>query len=77
MLLQAALNGPFTKGDHPAMPLSADELGLPELGRASWYLGAGAVAQTVRNHLHGFAATHGSPTTTSSTTTPKTSVTGA
>jgi hypothetical protein len=31
---------------------------LPELGLASWYLGAGAVAQTVWNHLHGFAATH-------------------
>src|SRR3954452_4486214 len=26
MLLQAALNGPFTKADHPAMPVSAEEL---------------------------------------------------
>ena len=26
MLLQAALNGPFTKADHPAMPLSVEEL---------------------------------------------------
>ena len=26
MLLQAALNGPFTKSDHPAMPVSVEEL---------------------------------------------------
>jgi uncharacterized protein (DUF849 family) len=26
MLLQAALNGPFTKADHPAMPVSVEEL---------------------------------------------------
>jgi len=26
MLLQAALNGPYTKADHPAMPVTADEL---------------------------------------------------
>ena len=26
MLLQAALNGPFGKDDHPAMPVSAREL---------------------------------------------------
>ncbi len=26
MLLQAALNGPFTKAEHPAMPVSAEEL---------------------------------------------------
>jgi uncharacterized protein (DUF849 family) len=26
VLLQAALNGPFTKGDHPAMPVSVEEL---------------------------------------------------
>ena len=26
MLLQAALNGPFTKDDHPAMPITAAEL---------------------------------------------------
>jgi hypothetical protein len=31
---------------------------LPELGLPSWYLGAGGVAQTVWNHLHGFAPTH-------------------
>jgi uncharacterized protein len=32
---------------------------LPELGLPSWYLGAGAVAQTVWNYLHGFEPTHG------------------
>lgn len=32
----------------------ARELGLP-----SWYLGAGAIAQTVWNELHGFDPTHG------------------
>ncbi len=32
---------------------------LPELGLPSWYLGAGGVAQTVWNHLHGFAPTQG------------------
>jgi hypothetical protein len=32
---------------------------LPELGLPSWYLGAGGVAHTVWNHLHGFAPTHG------------------
>jgi uncharacterized protein len=32
---------------------------LPELGLPAWYLGAGGVAQTVWNHLHGFPATHG------------------
>jgi len=26
VLLQAALNGPFGKGDHPAMPVSIEEL---------------------------------------------------
>lgn len=32
---------------------------LPALGLPFWYLGAGGVAQTVWNHLHGFAATVG------------------
>jgi uncharacterized protein len=31
---------------------------LPELELPSWYLGAGAIAQTVWNHLHSFSATH-------------------
>jgi hypothetical protein len=31
---------------------------LPGLGLPSWYLGAGAIAQTAWNHLHGFSATH-------------------
>jgi uncharacterized protein len=33
--------------------------GLPRLSLPSWYLGAGGVTQTVWNHLHGFAPTHG------------------
>jgi hypothetical protein len=32
---------------------------LPDLGLPGWYLGAGGVAQTVWNHLHGFPATRG------------------
>lgn len=32
---------------------------LPALGLPGWYLGAGGVAQTVWNHLHGFTATRG------------------
>jgi hypothetical protein len=32
---------------------------LPSLGLGSWYIGAGAVAGTVWNRLHGFAPTHG------------------
>ncbi len=32
---------------------------VPELRLPSWYLGAGGVAQTVWNHLHGFAPTQG------------------
>ncbi|MHB8504356.1 MAG: nucleotidyltransferase family protein, partial [Acidimicrobiales bacterium] len=32
---------------------------LPGFDLPSWYLGAGGVAQTVWNHLHGFAPTHG------------------
>jgi hypothetical protein len=37
-----------------AVLVEAERLELP-----SWYLGAGAVAQTVWNDLHGFEATHG------------------
>lgn len=33
--------------------------GLPRLGLACWYLGAGGVTHTVWNHLHGFAPIHG------------------
>ena len=32
---------------------------LPALNLGSWYIGAGGVAGTVWNHLHGFAPTHG------------------
>ena len=32
---------------------------LPQLALPSWYLGAGGVAQTVWNHLHGFPPAHG------------------
>ena len=32
---------------------------LPGLGLPDWYLGAGGVAQTVWNHLHGFSPTYG------------------
>jgi uncharacterized protein len=32
---------------------------LHGLGIPSWYVGAGAIAQTVWNHLHGFPPTHG------------------
>jgi uncharacterized protein (DUF849 family) len=44
MLLQAALNGPWTKDDHPAVPVSADELARD--AAACVAAGAGAV------HLH-------------------------
>lgn len=44
MLLQAALNGPFTKDDHPALPVSAEELA----GDAAACVAAGAQAI----HLH-------------------------
>jgi hypothetical protein len=41
-------------------PVVADVLGqLPALNLGSWYIGAGGVAGTVWNHLHGFAPTHG------------------
>ena len=32
---------------------------LPALQLPSWYIGAGAVAQTVWNHLHGLPSSHG------------------
>jgi uncharacterized protein (DUF849 family) len=44
MLLQAALNGPWTKDDHPGVPLSADELARD--AAACVAAGAGAV------HVH-------------------------
>jgi uncharacterized protein (DUF849 family) len=44
MLLQAALNGPFTKDEHPAMPVTAQELAAD--ARACVEAGAGAI------HLH-------------------------
>ena len=44
MLLQASLNGPLTKEDHPALPVSADELARDAL--ACKAAGAGAI------HLH-------------------------
>jgi uncharacterized protein (DUF849 family) len=44
MLLQAALNGPWTKADHPAVPLSLDELARD--AAACVAAGAGAI------HMH-------------------------
>src|SRR3954453_12838788 len=44
MLLQAALNGPVTKADHPATPITGDELARD--ARACVEAGAGAI------HLH-------------------------
>jgi uncharacterized protein (DUF849 family) len=44
MLLQAALNGPFTKNDHPAMPITAAELARD--AKACVAAGAGAI------HMH-------------------------
>jgi uncharacterized protein (DUF849 family) len=44
MLLQAALNGPHTKDDHPAMPITAPELAAD--ARACVEAGAGAI------HMH-------------------------
>ena len=44
MLLQAALNGPYTKDEHPAMPITAAELAAD--ARACVAAGAGAI------HLH-------------------------
>jgi uncharacterized protein (DUF849 family) len=50
MLLQAALNGPFTKDDHAAMPITAAELAAD--ARACVEAGAGAIHMHPRNH-HG------------------------
>jgi uncharacterized protein (DUF849 family) len=50
MLLQAALNGPFTKDEHPAMPITAGELAAD--ARACVDAGAGAIHMHPRNH-HG------------------------
>ena len=47
MLLQAALNGPFTKDDHPAMPITAAELAAD--ARACVQAGAGAIHMHPRN----------------------------
>jgi uncharacterized protein (DUF849 family) len=44
MLLQAALNGPHTKADHPAMPITGDELARD--AKACVEAGAGAI------HMH-------------------------
>jgi uncharacterized protein (DUF849 family) len=44
MLLQAALNGPFTKDDHPSMPVTAAELARD--AKACVEAGAGAI------HMH-------------------------
>src|SRR4051794_32122507 len=48
MLLQAALNGPFTKDEHPAMPITAAELAAD--ARACVEAGAGAIHMHPRNH---------------------------
>ena len=48
MLLQAALNGPFTKDDHPAMPITAAELAAD--ARACVQAGARAIHMHPRNH---------------------------
>ena len=42
---------------NPVVSALLDE--LPGLGLPDWYLGAGGIAQTVWNHLHGFSPTHG------------------
>src|SRR3954452_17570477 len=44
MLLQAALNGPMTKADHPALPITGDELARD--AKACLEAGAGAI------HMH-------------------------
>jgi uncharacterized protein (DUF849 family) len=48
MLLQAALNGPYTKDEHPAMPITAEELAAD--ARACVEAGAGAIHMHPRNH---------------------------
>jgi uncharacterized protein (DUF849 family) len=50
MLLQAALNGPYTKDEHPAMPITAAELAAD--ARACIEAGAGAIHMHPRNR-HG------------------------
>ena len=47
MLLQAALNGPFTKDEHPAMPITVAELAAD--ARACVEAGAGAIHMHPRN----------------------------
>lgn len=47
MLLQAALNGPYSKDDHPAMPITASELAAD--ARACVEAGAGAIHMHPRN----------------------------
>jgi len=47
MLLQAALNGPYTKDEHPAMPITAAELAAD--ARACVAAGAGAIHMHPRN----------------------------
>src|SRR5438552_760322 len=47
MLLQAALNGPSTKDDHPAVPITADELARD--ARACVEAGAAAIHMHPRN----------------------------
>jgi hypothetical protein len=42
---------------NPVVSALLDE--LPRLALPDWYLGAGGIAQTVWNHLHGFSSTHG------------------
>src|SRR4051795_3257985 len=53
MLLQAALNGPFTKDDHPLMPITAAELAAD--ARACVEAGAGAIHMHPRTHHGGEA----------------------
>ena len=48
MLLQAALNGPYTKDEHPTMPVTAAELAAD--ARACVAAGAGAIHLHPRNH---------------------------
>jgi uncharacterized protein (DUF849 family) len=48
MLLQAALNGPYTKDEHPAMPITAAELAAD--ARACVQAGAGAIHMHPRNN---------------------------
>lgn len=58
---------------NPVLARLLDRLG--DLGVPAWYVGAGGVAQTVWNHLHGFAPTHAISdydiATTTRTTSPR------